>query len=49
MLKEFLWKTFEYTGNIDSYMLFREIEHKKGTVNERVLAEEEVAIGNHTT
>jgi len=28
MLREFMWNTFEKTGNIDSYVLFREIEEK---------------------
>jgi len=25
MLKDFLWKTFEYTGNIENYMFFKEL------------------------
>lgn len=49
MLQEFLWRTFEYTGNIDSYMLFREIEQRKGMVREQMLAEEEAATSNHAT
>jgi hypothetical protein len=29
MLKEFAWRTFEDTGNIDSYMFYKELEKKK--------------------
>jgi len=28
MLKEFLWNTFEKTGNIEAYVCIKEIENK---------------------
>ena len=43
VLKEFVWKTFEDTGNIDSYMFFKEIEESIKTVSESKIAEEEAA------
>jgi len=33
MLRDFIWKTFENTGNIDAYLLYKEIE--KVSVNEK--------------
>jgi len=45
MLKDFLWKAFEYTGNIDSYIFYKEIEEKDRAINERKIAEEEAATG----
>jgi len=46
MLKEFAWKAFECTGNIDSYIFYREIEEKNKVMAERKIAEEEAAISN---
>lgn len=46
MLKEFTWKTFENTGNIDAYMLYREIEQSLILQKDRETAEQEVAISN---
>lgn len=28
MLKDFVWKTFEKTGSIDSYVFYKEIKEK---------------------
>lgn len=46
MLKDFVWNTFENTGNIESYILFKELEEKRDVLKERKIAEEETAIGN---
>ncbi len=43
MLKDFVWKTFEFTGDIDNYMFFKEIEEKNKVLNESRIAEDEVA------
>lgn len=43
MLKEFAWETFEKTGNIDSYMFYKEIDQKKKAFKESKVAEEEAA------
>lgn len=42
MLKEFMWSAFEKTGNIDPYILYKELE-AKNTFNDKKLAEEEAA------
>jgi len=34
MLMDFAWNAFEYTGNIDSYIFYREIA-EKNTVKEQ--------------
>ncbi|WP_010244066.1 YqzL family protein [Acetivibrio cellulolyticus] len=44
MLKEFAWKAFESTGNIDSYIFLKEIEEKNKIVEETAAARDEVAI-----
>lgn len=46
MLKEFAWKAFESTGNIDVYMFLKEIEEKNKVDEETMLAKDEVAISN---
>jgi hypothetical protein len=46
VLKEFAWKAFENTGNIDSYIFLKEIENKNMAFSERKKAEEEAAISN---
>lgn len=44
MLKEFLWEAFQRTGNIEAYVMYKEIEERterekeKGGVREDVLA-----------
>lgn len=45
MLMEFIWKTFENTGNIESYIFYKEIEKNSNAVHERKIAEEEAATG----
>lgn len=44
MLKEFIWRTFANTGNIDAYVFYKEIEEKSKEMIEGKIAEEEVAI-----
>lgn len=44
MLKEFAWNTFEFTGNIDSYFFFKEIEERKEAAKQKGIAEAEAAI-----
>lgn len=44
MLKEFAWKAFEYTGNIDAYIFFKEMEARNKPLNERETAEEKIAV-----
>lgn len=46
MLKEFVWNTFEKTGNVDLYVFFREIEAKNRGISEHNTAVEEAAISN---
>ncbi|HHW49520.1 MAG TPA: YqzL family protein [Clostridiaceae bacterium] len=46
MLKDFLWKAFECTGSIDSYIFYKEIEEKDRALKERKIAEEEAATGS---
>ena len=43
MLKDFAWNTFEYTGNIDSYFFFKEIEERKNAAEQKGIAEAEAA------
>ena len=45
MLKEFAWNTFEFTGNIDSYFFFKEVEERDNSVRHKVIAEQEAATG----
>ncbi len=46
MFKEIIWKTFENTGSIDAYMLFKEIEGKAPVKSEELIIGEEVALSN---
>jgi len=43
MLRDFAWNAFEMTGNIDSYMFYREIREKDKAAQERIIAQEETA------
>ena len=43
MLRDFAWRTFEYTGSIESYIFLKEIEENKKVFNETKMAEEEAA------
>ncbi|WP_094184738.1 YqzL family protein [Acetivibrio straminisolvens] len=47
MLKEFAWKAFENTGDITTYMFFKEIEEKAKAVRETEIARDEVASTHH--
>lgn len=44
MLKEFAWKAFENTGNIDTYIFLKEIEEKNRIAEETTVVRDEVAI-----
>lgn len=44
LLKEFAWRVFERTGNINAYMFYKDIQNNDVALNEKNLAEEEVAI-----
>lgn len=43
MLKDFAWNTFEYTGNIYSYIFFKEIEERNLAAEQGKMAESEAA------
>ena len=47
MLKEFAWKAFESTGNIDTYIFLKEIEEKGRVAEETAVVRDEVAIGRN--
>lgn len=44
MLKEFSWKTFEDTGDIEAYMVYKQVLGKNASDNINVIAQEEIAI-----
>ena len=44
VLKDFAWNTFEFTGSIDSYFFFKEIEERNKGAEQKEIAEEEAAI-----
>lgn len=45
MLKDFIWNTFEYTGNIDNYLFFHELDNHNTNVSyEQNKAQDEIAI-----
>ena len=44
VLKDFAWNTFEFTGNIDSYFFFKEIEERNNVSEQKGIAEAEAAI-----
>jgi len=46
MLKDFAWKAFESTGDIEAYKFYKEIEQKSKLLNETKIAEEEAATTN---
>ncbi|MCX7710305.1 MAG: YqzL family protein [Clostridia bacterium] len=48
MLKEFVWKTFENTGDVNYYMFYREIEEKNRKMSESSAADE-AAVSNLMT
>lgn len=43
MLKDFAWNAFIESGNIDSYIFYREIEERDRSDEQRSLAEAEAA------
>ncbi|ADU74211.1 MAG TPA: YqzL family protein [Hungateiclostridium thermocellum] len=47
MLKEFAWKAFENTGDITTYMFFKEIEEKTKAARENEITRDEVATTHH--
>lgn len=42
MLKDFAWKAFESTGNIDAYVFLKEIEAQKQVIKEKNCTDEEI-------
>lgn len=44
MLKEFSWRTFEDTGNIEAYIVYKQVVEKDNNIIDRIFAQEEVAI-----
>ena len=44
MLKDFFWKIFEHTGNLDSYIFYREMAERNKTQGQAE-AEAEAATG----
>ncbi len=45
-LKEFVWRAFEVTGNVDAYVLYKELDDSLRVSNHTLIAREEVAISN---
>jgi len=43
MFKEFAWNTFIETGNLESYIFYKEIEERDRAAEQRKLAESEAA------
>ena len=46
MLKDFLWSLFERTGNIEAYLLYREIVKKEKIEVEQFITEQDMAINS---
>lgn len=46
MLKDFAWKAFESTGDIEAYKFYKEIEASSNLSEEVKIAEEEAATTN---
>lgn len=46
MIKETIWKTFEKTGNLNAYLLLKEIENDKISNDMIEKKEEEALIGS---
>lgn len=44
MLKEFAWKAFENTGDLKTYIFYKEIEEKDRIIDETEIVKQEVAI-----
>lgn len=47
MLKEFAWKAFENTGNIDTYIFLKEIEEKNKIFEETAATRDEAATSSN--
>ncbi len=45
MLKDIMWKTFENTGNINSYMFFKELSYIENGQNREAVYVNELKIG----
>lgn len=43
MLRDFMWKIFENTGSIDSYIFYTEMKERDKAEEQRMLAEDEAA------
>jgi hypothetical protein len=46
MLRDFAWKAFESTGDIEAYKFYKEIQKNANSINESKIAEEEAATTN---
>ncbi len=44
MLKDFVWKAFEATGDIDAYMFFKEIDKREKPAKQKNISQGRVAI-----
>jgi|LSQX01.3.fsa_nt_gb hypothetical protein len=45
MLTDFIWRTFENTGSIESYMFFKELHNKNKKQKEGALDEVVISMG----
>lgn len=43
MLKDFVWKIFEYTGSVDSYIFYKEMEERDSAEEQSVTTGAEAA------
>jgi len=46
MLKDFMWNIFQKTGNIKSYILYRELVEKENSLSEERISFEQTATTN---
>ncbi|NMB97411.1 MAG: YqzL family protein [Clostridiaceae bacterium] len=46
MLKDYMWNLFQNTGNIKSYILYRELVEKENTLREERISFEQTATTN---
>lgn len=46
MLKDYMWNLFQTTGNIKSYILYRELVEKEASMSEERISYEQTATTN---
>jgi len=46
MLRDFAWKAFESTGDIETYKFYKEVQKNPSAISETKMAEEEAATTN---